>query len=209
MRRLLLALIALLLLAPPPARAYPVTIGNGSQPNLAVDAAGTAYIAWYDNATSQLHFCRLPRNAAACDVNTTLPVDGQTLYRPFIRVEGAQVDIFNSRYGFSRQPLLRRCTSTPRATAACRSARPPRSARWCSTRRRSCPAAGCSARPTPTESGGAVQYMLGGLQTQRAILFPQTYLYDGTVAFLDATITAVAVFTDSSSNARVPRLPGP
>ena len=39
--------VAGLLLAAPAGAATPVTIGTGHKPGVAVDAAGTAYIAWY------------------------------------------------------------------------------------------------------------------------------------------------------------------
>ena len=58
------------LLAAPAASAF--VIGPGRDPGLAVDASGTAYIAWNgpENA-STLRFCRLPRAATVCDAGTT------------------------------------------------------------------------------------------------------------------------------------------
>jgi hypothetical protein len=84
--------------------AAPVTIGPGVEPAVTVDpASGTAYIAWIGNepGTTTLHFCRLPRGAAACDVNAPVAVPGTSLTRPFVTVHGAQVRIFSYRYGLS------------------------------------------------------------------------------------------------------------
>jgi hypothetical protein len=65
-------LIALALVAAPPAQAAPVDLGVGSDPSAVIDPAGTAHIV-YDAAGGQT-YCRLPRNAKACDVLTPLPL---------------------------------------------------------------------------------------------------------------------------------------
>jgi len=86
-----------------PAGAAPLTIGTGHKPGVAVDAAGTAYVAWYgpeSNVTS-LNFCRLPRGAGACDVRTTIAAPGTTLSRPFVTVDGATVRVVTYRYGLT------------------------------------------------------------------------------------------------------------
>jgi hypothetical protein len=96
------SLIAGLALAAP-AGAAPRTIGAGHKPGVAVDAAGTAYVAWYgpeSNVTS-LNFCRLPRGAGACDVRTTIAAPGTTLSRPFVTVDGATVRVVTYRYGLT------------------------------------------------------------------------------------------------------------
>ncbi|MEA2221413.1 MAG: hypothetical protein QOJ35_4039 [Solirubrobacteraceae bacterium] len=90
------------LLTASPAGAF--TIGQGSRPGLAVDAAGTAYVAWngteVTNAT--LRFCRLPRGAAACaaGVAGTLPATATStsLSRPFVVVSGDRVVVVQYRY---------------------------------------------------------------------------------------------------------------
>lgn len=96
--------LAVALLAPAGAlAATPLTIGTGHKPGVAVDGAGTAYIAWYgpeSNVTS-LHFCRLPRRAGACDVATTIAAPGTTLSRPFVTVDGANVRVVSYRYGLT------------------------------------------------------------------------------------------------------------
>jgi hypothetical protein len=94
----------LLLVAPVGASAAtPLTIGAGHKPGVAVDAAGTAYIAWYgpESNTTSLNFCRLPRGAAACDVTTTIAAPGTTLSRPFVTVDGATVRVVSYRYGLT------------------------------------------------------------------------------------------------------------
>ena len=56
-----------------PAQAAPVDLGVGSDPSAVIDPAGTAHIV-YDSAGGQT-YCRLPRNAKACDILTPLPVE--------------------------------------------------------------------------------------------------------------------------------------
>ena len=56
-----------------PAQAAPVDLGVGSDPSAVIDPAGTAHIV-YDAAGGQT-YCRLPRNATACDILTPLPVE--------------------------------------------------------------------------------------------------------------------------------------
>lgn len=65
-------LIALALVAARPAQAAPVDLGVGSDPSAVIDPAGTAHIV-YDASGGQT-YCRLPRNAKACDVLTALPL---------------------------------------------------------------------------------------------------------------------------------------
>ena len=57
-------------LVAPPAAAEPVVLGVGVQPSVAIDPAGTAYVAWLGGESSDktLQFCRIPCGAAACDV---------------------------------------------------------------------------------------------------------------------------------------------
>ncbi len=64
---------ALALAVAAPAQAAPVDLGVGSDPAAVIDPAGTAHIV-YDSAGGQT-YCRLPRNAKACDVLTPLPVE--------------------------------------------------------------------------------------------------------------------------------------
>ena len=94
----------MVLLAPAAAgAATPLTIGTGHKPGVAVDAAGTAYIAWFgpESTTTSLNFCRLPRGAGACDVKTTIAAPGTTLSRPFVIVDGSMVRVVSYRYGLT------------------------------------------------------------------------------------------------------------
>jgi hypothetical protein len=96
--------LTMVLLAPAAAgAATPLTIGTGHKPGVAVDGAGTAYIAWYgdESTVSSLHFCRLPRGAGACDVAGTIAAPGTSLSRPFVSVVGSTVRVVSYRYGLT------------------------------------------------------------------------------------------------------------
>ena len=99
----IVSVVAGLVLVAPAGAATPVTIGTGHKPGVAVDAAGTAYIAWFgpESTTTSLNFCRLPRGASACDVTTTIAAPGTTLSRPFVTVDGALVRVVSYRYGLT------------------------------------------------------------------------------------------------------------
>jgi hypothetical protein len=94
------------LLTTPAASAF--VIGPGRDPGLAVDASGTAYIAWNgpENA-STLRFCRLPRAATVCDAGTTtsiaVPADTTAGSRPFVAVVGSRVSVVLYRYPLTGQ----------------------------------------------------------------------------------------------------------
>ena len=81
----------------------PLTIGEGFKPGIAVDAAGTAYLAWYgpETVTSSLQFCRLPRGAKACDIRKAIPALGTSLTRPFVTVASSRVRVVSYRYGLT------------------------------------------------------------------------------------------------------------
>src|SRR5688500_17899699 len=79
-----------------PSSAGALTIGPASgfsAPGVAVDAAGTAYIAWGgpEDNTASLQFCRLPRGAAACDSRHAIPAPGTTVHRAFVFAAGGAV----------------------------------------------------------------------------------------------------------------------
>src|SRR4051812_38958163 len=113
MRRIFLAAaMAAMLSFPSHALAAPFAIGSGSLPGIAVDGAGTAFIAYNGTETgSPPHFCRLPRGASACDVALTLPIAANTdsLSRPVVSLAGGRVTIVVHRYG--PQTALVRYTS--------------------------------------------------------------------------------------------------
>lgn len=81
----------------------PLTLGDGVEPGVAVDASGTAYVAWYgpESSTTSLRFCRLPRGATACDRQEAIAAPGTSLTRPFVIVDGATVRVVSHRYGLT------------------------------------------------------------------------------------------------------------
>jgi hypothetical protein len=103
LRSLALAVAASVLLASAAQAASPIRIGDGVDAHVAVDAAGTAYIAWRGNESlyTSLHFCRLPRAASACDKTATMAVKGDSLTRPFVTVSGSRVTVLQYRYGLT------------------------------------------------------------------------------------------------------------
>ena len=101
MRFAVLVVLAGLVLASS-ASAAPFTIGDGDLPAVAVDAAGTAYIAWNGSDPQDTpRYCRLPRGATACDVALTLPVVPTTISttRPHVSLVGGRVSILVHRTG--------------------------------------------------------------------------------------------------------------
>jgi hypothetical protein len=85
-----------------PAGAGAFTLGPGAMPGLAVDAAGTAYIAWSGpGSPASLQFCRLPRGATACDIRHAIVAPGDTTSRAFVAVNGTRVIVVQYRYGAS------------------------------------------------------------------------------------------------------------
>ena len=98
-----IALVAVLVVPASALSATPITIGQGVQPAVTVDGAGTAYIAWIGDEPSvtSLHFCRLPRGGPNCAVNLTLPVPGTSLSRPYVVLDGSTVRIITYRYGLT------------------------------------------------------------------------------------------------------------
>lgn len=96
--------LAAIVAAATPAHAGAVTIGPGnvhSAPGVAVDAAGTAYIAWRgpEAGVGSLQFCRLPRGATACDLRHAIAAPGDSVSRAFVIVSGARVVVVQYRYG--------------------------------------------------------------------------------------------------------------
>jgi hypothetical protein len=75
----LAALVAGLLVAPANAAPHFV-VGQGENPGVAVDAAGTAYIGWQVNVHADtgdaVQLCVLPAGARACTSVATIPFPG-------------------------------------------------------------------------------------------------------------------------------------
>ena len=108
--------LAVALVAPSAAGAG--TIGHGFGPGLAVDAAGTAYIAWSGSANrAPLRFCRLPRGASACDIAHAIVAPGTTTSRAFVVVSGSRVVVIQYRYGATAVTGLYEFTSTNRGAS--------------------------------------------------------------------------------------------
>ncbi len=97
----LFALLTAALFVPASAGAAPFVIGQGHKPAIAVDDAGTAYVAWYgvEPNNNSLRFCRLARGATACAGQAVLATTGNSLSRPFVVVAGARVSVVQYRYG--------------------------------------------------------------------------------------------------------------
>jgi hypothetical protein len=75
------------------------SLGPGNQPGLAVDDAGTAYVAWNGPENpSTLRFCKYPRGGSACALATTITTLGNSLTRPFVAVSGNTVRVVSYRY---------------------------------------------------------------------------------------------------------------
>jgi len=102
--RVAIAPLLVALALPAAARAAtPITIGTGHKPGVAVDAAGTAYVAWYvdEGGPTKLRFCRLPRGAVTCQVAHQITAPNSSLSRPFVTVSGSTVRIAQYRYPLS------------------------------------------------------------------------------------------------------------
>src|SRR3954467_15349626 len=89
-----------------PAQAAPVDLGVGADPSAVIDPAGTAHIVY--DASGGETYCRLPRNATACDVLTPLPLefhDGRIrIFRraadgALLIVQGSGADIEGAAHG--------------------------------------------------------------------------------------------------------------
>ena len=99
----LVAALALTALAPSSSvAATPISLGPGQSPAIAVDPAGTAYVAWsgVESQNTTLRFCRLPRGATACDVTTVIAAEATSGTRPFVSVAGDTVRVVDHRYGY-------------------------------------------------------------------------------------------------------------
>ena len=70
----LLALGALLALAPATQAATPFTAGTGDGHDLAVGSDGTGHVVWRqdESPADRLHYCRVPAGGSACDGESTV-----------------------------------------------------------------------------------------------------------------------------------------
>lgn len=70
--------LLILLAAAAPAAAAPGFLGRGHDPGVAVDAAGTAHVAWLAQAANgggTVEYCQVPRGRRACAKRTSIPVE--------------------------------------------------------------------------------------------------------------------------------------
>jgi hypothetical protein len=196
----LVALLAAVLAFPSGVAAAPFAIGSGSEPGLAVDGAGTAYIAYNGaEAANPPHFCRLPRGATACDVERTLFVSpgSATLSRPTVTVVGARVTVVVHRTG-GQQPGITRYTSADGGFTF--SAPVLVGGNVPNVESVNGPGDTVSV-VSQVESAGAlfqnVSLTSGTPAGSVATLFPSPRLYNGTVGLIDAN-TPLAIFSDLS-----------
>jgi hypothetical protein len=193
MRRVIAAAAALagLLCAPGAAGAAGTFgIGDGSGPGVALDAAGTAYIAWNGpEAVTTLQFCRLPRGASACAPRSMIPAPGTADGRAFVLAYTGGLIVVSSRF-----------TSSGRATYAFVSSDSgksfePASAIGNVAFNEAVAGPGASVSGTSQISGMLFQNAgIGGFATQSAQLSTD-HTYGGALGFLDAT-TPLVVFND-------------
>jgi hypothetical protein len=210
LRIVLGAVLGAVLLAAAADATASVTIGSGHKPGLAVDAAGTAYIAWYgpEPGTTKLQFCRLPRGAAACDVSHPIATPGTSLSRPFVTVQGSTVRVASYRYGLS----------SPRFDQVWEFTSADRGASFDAGHEIGIvpfdeailgPGNTVSVASNAVTAGGLFQNMpLGGgsAGTSHAV-FPADHPYNGTVGLIDAN-TPLVVFADGASRAQARRYSG-
>ena len=101
----LLALGALLALAPATQAATPFTAGTGNGHDLAVGSDGTGHVVWnIDEAEDQVGYCRIPAGGTACDSeSTSLAFPGAS---PSASSSGDHAQVFTSRAEQGRHPRL-------------------------------------------------------------------------------------------------------
>jgi hypothetical protein len=199
----------LTLLVPSAAAAAPFAIGSGSEPGLAVDAAGTAYIAYNGAETgAPPHVCRLPRGATACDVVRTLPVVAgtDTTSRPTVTVAGARVTVLVHRTG--QQTGITRYTSTDGGVTF--GAPVLVGGNVANVESVTGPGDTVSVVSQADGTGALFQNVSltsGTPAASIATLFPSPRLYNGTVGLIDAG-TPLAIFSDLSSQGAFRRFAG-
>jgi hypothetical protein len=101
MRLALAAAVCTVLLLPAASPAAGVaTLGQGSRPGVAIDDAGTAYVAWIgpQNLSNSLEFCKVARGGGACPDPIELAVSGNSLTSPYVAVSGSRVVVAQYRY---------------------------------------------------------------------------------------------------------------
>lgn len=199
----------LVVLGAPSAAGAAVAIGPSnifSAPGVAVDAAGTAYIAWRgpESGPGSLQFCRLPRSATTCDSRHAIATAGDSVSRAFVMVSGTRVIVVQYRYG----------AGVPNASSLLAFTSNDRGANFGAAQ-----PIGTEAffeavvGPADTLSGIANNSsrfqnapLSGGSETVHAELSPD-HPYNGTVGLIDAN-TPLAVFADGSGAGQFRRYDG-
>jgi hypothetical protein len=94
-----------------PARAVvaPITAGPGEHPTVAVDAAGTGYVAWNQRTgpnANVVRVCKVPRGASACTPLATFAPEGEDILgHPFVFTgPNNALAVISNRCCFSEQP---------------------------------------------------------------------------------------------------------
>jgi hypothetical protein len=205
------AVLGAALLAPAAAQAAaPVTIGSGHEPAVAMDASGTAYIAWDgpEPGTTTLQFCRLPRGATACDVSHPIAVPGTSLSRPFVTVQGSTVRVVSYRYGLS-SPRFDQVWELTSADGGASFDAGHEIGIVPFDEAILGPGDTVSVASNAVTEGGLFQNMPlgGGSAGTSHVAFPADHPYNGTVGLVDAG-TPLVVFADGSSLAQFRRYSG-
>jgi hypothetical protein len=105
-RAVLVLALAIAALTAPVASAdvgQPIDLGAGQNPNVTLEADGTAHIAFTGQGanSTELDYCKLPRGATACSVRSIIPAPGDSLTIPFAVGSGNVVNVISYRYGLS------------------------------------------------------------------------------------------------------------
>ena len=85
----------------------PIDLGPGQNPNVTLEADGTAHIAFTGQGANskELDYCKLPRGASQCSVRTVIAAPGDSLTIPFAFGNGDNVNVISYRYGLTNGPF--------------------------------------------------------------------------------------------------------
>ncbi|HEY3188236.1 MAG TPA: hypothetical protein VGJ70_12235, partial [Solirubrobacteraceae bacterium] len=196
--------IVIAALAPCAASGAPGNLGSGADPAVAVDAGGTAYIAWIgvEPSVTSLHFCRLPRGTTSCQA-VTIAAPGTSLTRPFVAVDGQTVRVISYRYGLEApSPFSAVYLFTSTDGGATFDAGVPVGTDIAMSDAAQGPGGGVSLVTHADTSGEHYQRVPtdGSPAATTSALLSTTHPYSGTVALLDGT-SPLAVYADANANA--------
>ena len=98
MRRLFLTTLLVALAAPAAAQAAtPFQIGNGFEPALTVDAAGTAHVAWSLPGGSGVGYCQVPRGSLGCAPGKQAKIGADDVSELNIFVAPGRIEIYGAQ----------------------------------------------------------------------------------------------------------------